>query len=125
MLSHPVLHLTLCSSCLTDPKVELLEFIRKSSGISDIDYCSKIAESEKTMGFRNYALINFMKDFGNIHNDVDAVLDLYFHLCSIEMTCKELAQAFLFLASSGVNLISNEIVISPERTNYANVRVLR
>lgn len=107
-------------TCLNDPKVELLEFIRKSSGIIDINYSSKIAESEMTTGFRNYALINFMKDFGNIHNDVDEVLDLYFHLCSIEMSCKELAQAFLFLASGGVNPISNEIIISPERTKRIN-----
>jgi glutaminase len=107
-------------SCLNNPKVELLEFIRKSSGITTINYCSKIAASEKKMGFRNYALVNFMKDFGNIHNEVDVVLDLYFHLCSIEMTCKELAQAFLFLASSGVNPINNEVVIQPGRTKRIN-----
>ena len=107
-------------SCLDNPKVELLEFIRKSSGIREIDYCLKIAESEKVTGFRNYALTHLMKDFGNIHNDVEPVLDLYFHLCSIKMTCKELAQAFLFLASYGVNPITNETVISPGRTKRIN-----
>ena len=111
-------------TCLNDPKVELLEFIRKSSGIIDINYSSKIAESEMATGFRNYALINFMKDFGNIYNDVDEVLDLYFHLCSIEMTCKELAQSLLFLASGGVNPISNEIIITPERTKRINAIML-
>lgn len=107
-------------SCLENPKVELLEFIRKSSGISHLDYCAKVAESEKALGFRNCALANFMKSFGNIHNDVEVVLDLYFHLCSIEMSCKELAQAFLYLASSGVNPITNETVINPERTKRIN-----
>ncbi len=107
-------------TCLNNPKLELLEFIRKTSGVESIDYSSKIADSEKLTGFRNYALTYFMKDFGNIYNEVEPVLDLYFHLCSIEMSCKELAQAFLFLASGGVNPITNETVISPRRTKRIN-----
>lgn len=107
-------------TCLDKPKIELLEFIRKSSGIESIDYCAKIAGSEKLTGYRNYALANLMKDFGNIHNDVETVLDLYFYLCSIEMTCRELAQAFLFLASGGVNPMTDETVISPRRTKRIN-----
>jgi glutaminase len=107
-------------TCFDDPKSELLEFVRKASGIDSIDYCLNVAESEKRTGFRNYALAYFMKDFGNIHNDVEAVLDVYFHLCSIEMSCKELAQAFLFLASGGVNPMTNETVVSPGRTKRIN-----
>lgn len=107
-------------TCLDNPKFELLEFIRTSSSMPGIDYCSEIADSEKQTGYRNYALAYLMKDFGNIHNDVETVLDLYFHLCSIEMTCKELSQAFMFLASGGVNPISNETVISPARTKRIN-----
>ena len=107
-------------SCLDEPKADLLAFIRQLSGIATVNYCSEIAESEKQTGFRNYALTHFMKDFGNIHNDVDAVLDLYFHLCSIEMTCKELAQAFLFLAAGGVNPATDEIVVNPQRTKRIN-----
>jgi glutaminase len=107
-------------SRLENPKEELLEFIRKASGIDSVDYCSEVADSEKKTGYRNYALTYFMKSFGNIHNEVETVLDLYFHLCSIEMTCKELAQTFLFLASGGVNPVTNEIVISQERSKRIN-----
>lgn len=107
-------------SKLKNPKMELLEFIRKSSGLASIDYCSTVAESEKKTGYTNYALTHFMKGFGNIHNDVDIVLDLYFHLCSVEMTCKELSQAFLYLASAGVNPITNFTVISPRRSKRIN-----
>ncbi|MFT7108573.1 MAG: glutaminase [Psychrobacter glaciei] len=107
-------------SCLVNPKKELLEFIRKSSGLNTVGYCSGIANSEKKTGYRNYALINLMKDFGNIHNGVDEVLDLYFHLCSIEMTCKQVSQTFLFLASGGINPITNQTIISPERTKRIN-----
>jgi glutaminase len=36
----------------------------------------------------------FLKSFGNIENNVDEVLDFYFHQCSIEMNCQELAHSF-------------------------------
>lgn len=61
-----------------------------------------------------------MKDFGNIHNDIDAALDLYFYLCSIETTCKEMVQSFLFLAFDGVNPMINKKVISSKRTSRIN-----
>jgi len=107
-------------SCLDKPKLELLEFIRKTSGLPSIDYSPTIARSEKKSGYRNFALANLMKDFGNIRNDVKSVLDLYFHLCSIQMTCKEMSQTFLYLASGGVNPMSNETVISPIQTKRIN-----
>lgn len=107
-------------SCLDNPKDDLLAFVRKSSGVDNINYSSDVAESEKKCGYRNYALVNLMKDFGNIHNDVDVVLDLYFYLCSIEMTCKQLTQSFMFLASGGINPVTNETVISPKRTKRIN-----
>ncbi len=99
------------TSQLDDPKKELIAFIRNISGNANIDYCETIVESERSMGFRNAALINFIKSFGNIHNDIDLVLDFYYNLCSIKMTCKELAQTFLFLANNGkVSFSKNEIL---------------
>lgn len=61
-----------------------------------------------------------MKSFGNIHNDIDTVLDFYFNLCSIEMSCKELAQMFLFLASNGINLSTNTRVVRPSKSKRIN-----
>lgn len=107
-------------SLMEDPKFEVLDFIRRITGISNIDFSQKVAASEMRTGYRNYALANLMKDFGNIHNDIDPVLDLYFNLCSVEMSCKELAYSFLFLASNGVNPMTNEIIISPTRTKRIN-----
>lgn len=106
--------------CLSNPKQYILQFIRSLSGSADVAYSQEIAESEKKAGYRNTALVNFMKDFGNIHNDVDEVLDVYFHLCSIEMSCQELAQTFLFLAAAGVNPLTNERVVTPRRAKRIN-----
>ena len=105
---------------LDDPKTRLLEFIRNITGKSTINYNFSMAVSEKQTGFRNYALINLMKDFGNIHNRIVDVLDLYFHLCAIEMSCQELSQAFLYLASDGVNPINGEMIVDSRRTKRIN-----
>jgi len=107
-------------SHLKNPKQDFIEFVRKASGISTIDYCTRIAESEKSTGFRNTALINLMKSFGNIKNDIDVVMDFYFNLCSIEMTCKELSQTFLFLSTYGVSPYSEERILSKSKSKRIN-----
>ncbi len=107
-------------SSLDNPKDDLLDFIKCTSGIDDISYNEKVVHSEKETGYRNYALANFMKSFGNLNNEVDCVLDFYFHLCSIEMSCKDLAQAFLYLADAGVNPITNTTVITARRSKRIN-----
>lgn len=85
-------------SHLKKPKEEFLTFCRDISNNQSLNYSEKVAQSEKETGFRNIALCNFIKSFGNIKNNVDDVLDFYFYTCSLEMTCKELSEIFLFLA---------------------------
>jgi len=103
-----------------NPKQEFIQFVRKVSDNPDIEYCSRIANSEKLAGYRNAALINLIKSFGNIENDIDVVLDFYFNLCSIEMTCKELSRTFLFLAAYGVCPYTNEMIISVSKSKRIN-----
>lgn len=88
-------------SLYQNPKEDFLNFLRTISGSDTINFNPRVAQSEKDTGFRNRALANFLKSFGNIDNDVDDVLDFYFHQCSVEMSCKELAQAFYFFANAG------------------------
>ena len=107
-------------SHLKNPKDDFIEFVRNISGNPEINYCPRIAESEKLTGHRNAALVNLMKSFGNIKNDIDVVLDFYFNLCSIEMTCRELSQTFLFLAAYGVNPFTNERVLSISKSKRVN-----
>ena len=85
-------------SHLKNPKEDFLAFCRETANNPDLNYNEKVALSEKSTGFRNIALCNFIKSFGNIKNDVDQVIDFYFHICSLELSCKELSQLFLFLA---------------------------
>lgn len=107
-------------SRLKQPKQEFLEFARGICGDQAINYCRRVAESEKSTGFKNAAMINLMKAYGNIRNDIDTVLDLYFNLCSIEMSCRELAQQFLFLAANGVDPTTGKAVLSPSKSKRLN-----
>jgi len=107
-------------SRLKSPKQEFMEFVRHISGNADINSCQKIFESEKKTGFKNAALINLMKSFGNIKNNIDTVLDFYYYLCSIEMSCKELSQVFLYLAAKGVHPATNVEVISISKSKRIN-----
>ncbi|SLM32413.1 putative glutaminase [Desulfamplus magnetovallimortis] len=107
-------------SRLSHPKRDFLEFLRRISGIENISYSPRVAASEKSTGYRNLALISLMKEFGNIENNIETVLDLYFNLCSIEMSCKELSKTFLFLADYGVHPLTKERVVSVSKSKRIN-----
>jgi glutaminase len=89
----------------------LVDFMRKLSGVADIGYSRKVAQSERETSSRNAAMAHFMKSFGNLNNRVGDVLDAYCRHCAIEMNCVELAKAACFLANGGVNPWNGETVL--------------
>jgi len=109
----------LCS-LFDEPLKELLSFVRKISGNPDINCNEQVAASELKLGFRNAALINLMKSCNNIDNAIDEVLDLYYHMCAIEMSCEELANTFLLYANHGKLVSSGESVITSSMAKRIN-----
>lgn len=107
-------------SNLENPKEDFLSFIRSISDNSELNYSGKIAASEKKEGFRNAALCNFIKSFGNIQNEPLDVLDFYFDLCSLEMNCKELSELFLFLANNGCSTMNNNRILTKSQCKRIN-----
>lgn len=105
---------------LANPKTDFLNYVRNISGIPTIDFNLKVAASEKAFGYRNAALANLMKSFGNIDGKVEDVLDFYFHQCAIEMTCEELAKSFLIFANHGKVVHSGEQILSTTQTKRLN-----
>lgn len=97
----------------------ILEFARKRAETEEIHYDEEVALSEKQTGYRNAALCYFLRSFNNIKNDVEAVLDAYYHQCSITMNCIQLARAFHFLANAGTD-ISGDIVLTLSKTKRVN-----
>ena len=103
-------------SKLENPKEEFIAFVRELAGSETIDYCDRVARSEREKSYLNAAIVNILKYYGNIENEIEDVLRFYFLMCSIEMSCSELAHAFLHFANhkapfrfSGVSLTSSQI----------------
>ena len=102
----------------------ILDFIKKTSNDETISYDEEIFESELANGFRNFALINMIKSFNNINNNIDEVIDTYFKQCSIMMNCSQLAKSMLFLANHGINPLTNEQIITESKAKRINSLML-
>lgn len=107
-------------SHLKNPKEDLLEYVRMLSGYDSINYDEKVALSEKKSGFRNAALANMLKSFGNLNNEVETVLDFYFYQCSLAMSCKELAYAFFYFTNAGYTFDNKIKVLSESKVKRLN-----
>ncbi len=103
-----------------NPEKEFLKFIRDINGNKNISYNLDVAKSEKKVGFRNIAICNFIKSFGNLNNSPDKVLDFYFTMCSLEMTCQELANTFLFLAYDGFKNAKEKQILNLSKAKRIN-----
>ncbi|WP_345536708.1 glutaminase [Variovorax defluvii] len=97
-----------------DAKAELLALMESLCG-EPVAFDAEVAASEAATGYRNYALANFMKSFGKLDNDVQAVLDMYFHQCALRMSCVQLARAAGFLCRDGAHPRRGEAAITTER----------
>ena len=102
----------------------ILDFIKKTSNDETIVYDEEIFKSELAHGFRNFALINMIKSFNNINNNIDDVIDTYFKQCSIMMNSSQLAKSMLFLANHGVHPLTNEEIITESKAKRINSLML-
>ncbi|NGX84061.1 glutaminase [Aequorivita sp. KMM 9714] len=110
-------------SNLKNPKEDFLNFVRELAHDDSISYNEKVAESERETGFNNYAAANLLKSFGNLENDVDDVLDFYFHQCSIMMNCKQLTNAFFVYANRG-KCLKDVLHLTPSQVKRINAIML-
>lgn len=103
---------------------EIVQFARYLAGDETVTVDKTVARSEAEHGFRNAALVNFMRAFGRIDHPVDHVLGVYFHHCALAMSCRQLARAGLYLAAEGRNLVTGGTVVSRERARRINSLML-
>ncbi len=94
---------------------DLLRFMRFLSDDESVFVDNEVANSEAETGFRNVALANYMRSFGNMAHRVPDALKVYFHQCAIAMNCRQLAMAGRFLMHDGVNPDTGKAVVGPER----------
>jgi len=111
-------------SHLGNAKTDFLEFVRDISDLPDLVYSDEIADSEKAHGYRNVALCNFIKALGNIENDPTEVLDFYFDMCSLEMSCQQLSHTMTYLANGGRKISDGSKIISKPQSKRINALML-
>ena len=99
---------------------EILEFCRHLADDKSIEIDLNVAKSEDRTGSRNRALANFMLAEGNMTNPVERTLDVYFAHCAIAMSCRQLAMAGRYLASSGHIDGPEHPVVTPDRARRIN-----
>jgi len=102
---------------------ELIRFIRYLASDEEIVVDESIAKGEAETGYRNIALANYMRSFGNIHHAVELVLGCYFHQCAIAMSCVQLAMAGRYLMLDGQHPESGRVV-SARRARRINALML-
>jgi len=105
------------------PKQEFLNFVRDLADDQTLNYNYNVFESERLTGFKNYAAANLLKSFNNLKNDVDVVLDFYFHQCSIEMNCEQLSNTFFMFANHG-HCLQNKQRLTLSQTKRINAIML-
>lgn len=103
-----------------NPEEELLKFVRKISENPNININFNVAESEKKAGYRNTALINMMKSFGNVYNDIDKILELYYKMCAIEMSSQDLSKTFLLYSNHGELKSTGEKILTKSKAKRLN-----
>lgn len=105
---------------LENPEDDFLRFVRAVAGNDTIDYNRDVAASERSCGYLNAAIANMLKYHKTIDNDIERVLQFYFLMCSIEMSCRELSLAFMAFANHRRKFDYAGIILTPSQVKRIN-----
>ena len=103
---------------------EMLAFLHERCGDDNVAVDERLAMSESRAGAFNRSLAHFVSAFGNLSNPVEEVLSLYYRMCSVAMSCRQLARAALYLAFDGVDPTSGDAITTPSRSRRINALML-
>ena len=103
---------------------DVLRFVRMLASDDTISIDNEVANSEAATGFRNVALANYMKSFGNMDPYVEGALKLYFHQCALSLSCRQLAMAGRYLMFDGVHPDTKEAIVAPLLARRINALML-
>ena len=95
---------------------ELVAALREMAGDDGVAIDPEVARSEDEAGYRNRSLANFLAAFDRLRNPPETVLSFYFRQCALAMSCRQLAEAGLFLAFDGTDPVSGRNLCSASRT---------
>ena len=97
---------TIRGGTLDERKEACLSCARKLTGNPDLGVDYEVFLSESETGFKNRAIIYLMRSNGIIEGNCEEHLELYFMLCSLACSCKDLAFFAATLANNGVSPVT-------------------
>lgn len=97
-----------CCMGLPDPFGAFLQLTRRLCGREDIALNEAVYLSEKKSGMRNRSMAYLMQSDNVLECDAELALDLYFRMCSVDVTTQDLAHCALVLANDGVDPATGE-----------------
>ena len=103
---------------------DVLRFVRDMASDDSINIDNEVANSEAVTGFRNAALANYMKSFGNMGREVEGALKLYFHQCALALSCRQLAMAGRYLMLDGAHPVTGKQVVDVAVARRINALML-
>uniref|UniRef100_A0A8C8F2A2 glutaminase n=1 Tax=Oncorhynchus tshawytscha TaxID=74940 RepID=A0A8C8F2A2_ONCTS len=94
----------------------VMNFMNKLAGNEYVGFSNATFQSERESGDRNFAIGYYLKEKKCFPEgtDMTSILDLYFQLCSIEVTCESASVMAATLANGGFCPITGERVLGPE-----------
>ena len=99
---------------------EILEFARHLCMDPGIELNEPVYHSEAQTGDRNRAIAYLLRSKGVLMAEPGKTLELYFKLCSLNVTARSLATMGLVLANDGLNPMTGEHVIAPRHARAIN-----
>lgn len=94
--------------------LEMSDFAREICLDHDIEFNSVVYKSEMSHVSRNRAIAYLLESKGIIDTNVEASLELYTKMCSLDVTAESLANLGLVLALGGKNPTTGRQIISPK-----------
>ncbi|XP_074514506.1 glutaminase kidney isoform, mitochondrial isoform X3 [Sebastes fasciatus] len=94
----------------------VMNFLKNMAGNEYVGFSNATFQSERESGDRNFAIGYYLKEKKCFPEgtDMTSVLDFYFQLCSIEVTCESASVMAATLANGGICPITGERVLNPE-----------
>ena len=99
---------------------DLLDYTRRMCMDEDIQLNEAVYRSETETGDRNRAIAYLLQSKGVLPHDPAETLDLYFKMCSLDVTATSLAGLGLVLANDGQNPLTGEHLMSPQHARCVN-----
>ena len=108
---------------LDDPVAATCQLLSELCG-EEVGMDHEVLEAEQGASHRNRSLAHLMADFGNLHHDLQDVLDSYIGACAISMSSRQLARAARFLANDGVDPATGRRILAAPLARRVNALML-